>query len=73
MLPETSRPTKDQWSNWLEHPVTVAYFERLRDEREEALLMLAEGIFAAEPNRQNIAIGMIAGITKQLNAEIVEN
>lgn len=70
---QTNRPTKDQWHDWYEHPVTSAYFEALKSEREEALQQLANGVFASEPNRQNIAIGLIAALTKQLNAEIVGN
>jgi hypothetical protein len=70
---QTEQPTRDQWADWLDHPTTKAYFKRLRDEREQALLMLSEGVFSAEPNRQNIALGMIAGLTKQLNAEIAED
>lgn len=67
------KPTKDQWHDWYQHPVTLAYFDTLRQEREQALINLSNGAFAAEPHRQNIAIGFIASVTKQLNAEIVED
>lgn len=67
------KPTKDQWRDWYVHPVTLAFFETLKEEREEALQKLADGVFVSDPGRQNIAIGLIAAITKQLNAEIMED
>lgn len=68
-----NRVTKEEWADWYRHPVTSIYFETLKEEREEALLRLSEGVFVSDPGRQNIAIGLIAALTKQLNAEIVED
>lgn len=66
-------PSKDQLRDWFDHPVSIYYFQTLREEREQELQRLANGVYSEDQGKQNIAIGFIAALTKQLNAEILED
>ncbi len=61
--------TKGEWRDWMDHPVTKVYFDTLRSDREEALRRLAAGMFADEPGKQSVVIGMIGAMTKILDAD----
>ena len=63
-----SEVTKAEWQDWFEHPTTIAFFTRLKQEREDAMEALANGLFADNPGKQNIYVGLISGLTKILNA-----
>lgn len=65
--------TKEEWKDWMEHPTTAAFMERLKAEREVAIGHLAAGLFADQPGRQAIYIGLISGLTKILNSSIEDN
>lgn len=59
---------KQEWQDWFEHPITEEFFKRLREEREDAMEALANGLFADNPGKQNIYVGLISGLTKIINA-----
>lgn len=67
-----SKLTKQEWEDWLEHPATVEFFARVKEEREDAIRNLANGIFSENPGKQNIYVGLISGLTKLLDAEYTE-
>lgn len=64
-MEQTSRA---EWRNWIDHPVTTAFFEKLKETREELIGQLPH----AEPLRQNFLIGNITAITKILEVDFVE-
>jgi hypothetical protein len=62
----------EEWRDWFEHPGTVEFFKRVREEREEAINHLANGLFSESPGKQNVYIGLISALTKVVNAEYSE-
>jgi hypothetical protein len=56
-----------EWSNWRDHPVTQAFFEKLKQTREELIQQLPHN--SDSPTRQNFLIGNITAITKILEVD----
>lgn len=65
----TNYVTKEEWADWFTHPVTSKFFEKINEEREEALQRMAAGIYSEEPGKQNILIGMVNALTKILERQ----
>lgn len=64
--------TKEEWADWRQHPATMKFFSQMKQEREDALEILAAGAFSQDVGRQNIFIGLINALTKILNHSFEE-
>lgn len=61
--------SREEWRDWVYHPVTQRFFYDLMEDREEALQRMAAGLFSEEPGKQNILIGMVNALTKILEKQ----
>jgi hypothetical protein len=64
------RTSKAEWANWKEHPVTEAFFAKLKESREELIARLPHNTDSAPT--QNFLIGNITAITKILEVDFEE-
>lgn len=64
--------SKQEWREWQESKVTLAFIEAVKDAREEYLQALTNGVFAEDPGRQNIVIGKINAYTSILAMDLAE-
>lgn len=66
------RVSKAEWRDWIDHPVTIEFMRKVKELREEHLLQLAHGLYAEQPGRQTILIGVVNGFTKILDVTFQE-
>lgn len=65
--------SKEEWLEWKNHDITQIFFTLVNDLREESLQVLADGIYADEPGKQNNLIGKINGLTRVLEVKFGED
>lgn len=67
-----SEITKDQWTDWKNHPVTIEFLKKIKDVREYGIAELGSGVHAENMSRTYLSIGSINALNKILEADYLE-
>lgn len=67
-----SEITKDQWTDWKNHPVTLEFLKKIKDIREYGIAELGSGVHADSPANTYLRIGAINALNKILEADYLE-
>lgn len=66
------RISKAEYNDWRIHPVTIDFFAKVNQAREELLDQQARLVYAEQPRTDSLVEGMIGALTKILNTEFTE-
>jgi hypothetical protein len=65
-------PSRDQWANWKDHPVTQAMIKILSEQREMGLEEISMGADDADLLRYGIKVGKINAFTGIINFGFIQ-